>query len=624
MSWWPARKRREARHRPLVLALHQALAMACTHTRSVVLCSFVVVASFVLPAVHTANAQTNLPQTGAEALADGDVELRLLVLDDEGRSSLLTTSEADAYLNQTRCRCGAPLIVRAVLTPTGIEKLKQESVQVALRWGSDCNEATTDATCLALTDGVLGEGTDELEYTIGADLLFKSAYPGVSDFCEGFEGSRTLWLVLWKDGQRLDFAASRSLRLDAKPPAAPVLEGTTSGEGALGITFTGSMSPSLQGHQALCTPGPAKGHEPAFASCTSPDTGDGGTGVKPCSPKIAPGLTTARIEGLDDGVTYRIALVAIDASGNVSAPSNTVTGTPGPTVGFSEAYEGAGGEAVGGCRFARAHDTKGSWGTFMLFVGLVWLRRRAQARRSRRMAIGISVALTMLIPAAAQASEGSLHAPSGSAEAPVSFDSPRRYALTLGLGFYRPGVDAEFSGDATPFATTFSSRRRPMWQLRLERFVWQGFGSLAVGFGVGHYRAQAKDFSLDGASRSADDTALRVVPLSLDVVYRLDPWPRLPLVPYVRAGLDQALWWMEDASGTDLAGGTPGWHAAAGLSLGLDALDSEAAINLDRDAGVNRTLVFVEVNHSSIEGFGSARKLRLSDTMLVVGLSLEL
>ena len=47
-------------------------------------------------------------------------------------------------------------------------------------------------------------------------------------------------------------------------------------------------------------------------------------------------------------------------------------------------------------------------------------------------------------------------------------------------------------------------------------------------------------------------------------------------------------------------------------------------MQLDQEAGVNGTRIFVEVNHANLSGLGMKNKLTLSDTTVSVGLTLEL
>lgn len=56
-----------------------------------------------------------------------------------------------------------------------------------------------------------------------------------------------------------------------------------------------------------------------------------------------------RMDGLENGVTYRVEAFAIDEVGNVSAASAPQEGTPIPTAGFFQRYVDAQGDETGGC-----------------------------------------------------------------------------------------------------------------------------------------------------------------------------------------------------------------------------------------------------------------------------------
>ena len=127
-----------------------------------------------------------------------------------------------------------------------------------------------------------------------------------------------------------------------------------------------------------------------------------------------------------------------------------------------------------------------------------------------------------------------------------------------------------------------------------------------------------------------------LVPLVLQLVYRWDylaeRW-RVPVVPYVRAGLVYALWWIKDGNG-NLArfgeggkkayGGTFGYQVNVGLSLQLDLLEPTTSKRLDAETGINHFYLFCEFVHSRIDNFGSAKAMRLGmDIGLLAGLTVE-
>ncbi len=57
--------------------------------------------------------------------------------------------------------------------------------------------------------------------------------------------------------------------------------------------------------------------------------------------------SSVRINGLENGITYTVAVVAVDDHRNVSEMSTTQTGVPAPMTDFAEQYSGDGGSATG-------------------------------------------------------------------------------------------------------------------------------------------------------------------------------------------------------------------------------------------------------------------------------------
>lgn len=210
---------------------------------------------------------------------------------------------------------------------------------------------------------------------------------------------------------------------------------------------------------------------------------------------------------------------------------------------------------------------------------------------------------------------------------PAGADSPRGNMFELHVGPYAPAIDDQFDG-ATPYADTFGSGSMWLWGLHVDRQVWQGFGSLAVGGGLRYGFNDGKAKAADG-SDAEDETTLHLMPLTLSAVYRFDVgavrWG-VPLVPYAKAGLSYGVWWItngkdEIANAYDTksqghvgTGGTMGMHFALGVQLLLDWIDTAGAAELDTDAGVNNSYLFGEWMTSSMNDFGSAESLELSDS----------
>jgi hypothetical protein len=292
-------------------------------------------------------------------------------------------------------------------------------------------------------------------------------------------------------------------------------------------------------------------------------------------------------------------------------------------VGFFDRYQAVGGAAEAGCALAPRPRTGGA-GLALLALLLLALRKRRPLRRALGLGAGL-LALALPSPAHARYADGL------GESAPETYESPRHWNFELRFGPYRPDIDGELASRgvaATPFRDTFSSKRRLMTQLEIDRQILDWGGSLAVGVTAGQYRATAPAFASDGKSPSGDETSLLLVPLSVSLVYRatfLERRFEIPFVPFAKLGLDYTYWAVGHSGRSENpSGGTPGWHAAAGVAMYLDFLDPEAARTLDHDAGVNHTALFVEVTRYRLDGFGAAKRLRLSDTTWFAGLMLEL
>jgi hypothetical protein len=208
--------------------------------------------------------------------------------------------------------------------------------------------------------------------------------------------------------------------------------------------------------------------------------------------------------------------------------------------------------------------------------------------------------------------------------------SPRSWNIEFRFGPYRPNIDSEFSdrgSTARPFAEVFSSSKRLMTQLEVDRQLLRWGGTWALGVGAGYYHATAAALTADLQARSGDATGLRLVPLSASLVYRADPLRERfgsPLIPYAKAGLDCTFWQATQTAKADTNGRTLGWHVAAGVAFDLAVFDPEAAQTMDRESGVNQTALFFELARYRLDGFGSDTALRVGDTTWLAGLMLEL
>jgi hypothetical protein len=354
---------------------------------------------------------------------------------------------------------------------------------------------------------------------------------------------------------------------------------------------------------------------------------------------ISPTKNDFTIRPLVNGVEYRVAVVAIDRNGNISPVISTITGIPVPTEDFFTEYTSAGGKAQG-CSMGTLGNSNGFSLFFLALVVLGWSLYRRSSGRGWGIFLGL-----LLVWSSAPVNAQAIYredAFNNASDGNYWSGSPRRYALELRFGPYLPDVDSEFGGGPTaPYAFTFGTKNRLMSQLEFDFEVFQKFGTLAIGVQAGQFRSTAKacekgtkNAALTSCTRTSDDTSLSLIPLALLAVYRFDipaTFYKIPLVPYVKAGLNYTVWTIRNSTG-DVAeldngnrgqGGTAGWQVAAGLSLMLDFLDPGAARAFDGDIGVNHTYAFFEVAKINGRGLGAENVLRVGDTTWFGGIMFE-
>lgn len=218
-----------------------------------------------------------------------------------------------------------------------------------------------------------------------------------------------------------------------------------------------------------------------------------------------------------------------------------------------------------------------------------------------------------------------------------SYRSSQDFGLSLHFGPYRPDIDGELetAGESrTPYADFFGGRKL----LGAMSFEWQflrRFGALAVGGTVGYFSATGSNpLTNHSGQQSADESRLRLVPLAAELIYRLDVANEryhVPLVPYVKGGLDYVIWAVNDSNGQIVSdgaggkarGGTLGYHGTIGLSLVLDFMDPDAAREFDSDSGINHTHLFFEYTSARVNGLGQSHKLHVGDNTWNMGLLFE-
>ena len=221
--------------------------------------------------------------------------------------------------------------------------------------------------------------------------------------------------------------------------------------------------------------------------------------------------------------------------------------------------------------------------------------------------------------------------------------SPRDTSIEVKFGGYLPGIDDEFhpyvehdSGAIVPatrpYEEIFGQDERNMFMAVYERHLYQSFGTLSAGFGVGYWSADA-DGIPEAGSQATDTTGMTIIPVMVQATYRFDMFEDfVPLVPIAGLGVDYYSWRIRDGSGgtaefekgKPASGGTWGWHGRLGVFLLLDTLAPEMAADFDRDAGVNGSYLTFEYHYSQVNDFGSEDSFRLGDDAFLIGFAFDL
>jgi hypothetical protein len=347
----------------------------------------------------------------------------------------LTTFEESRFFNRARCDCSAPVFLTMSLLPSGVAKrnqITQQTGSVYTILGPGCTTliANQIGNCVPVPGGTIPMLTflNKGRLDIQTDARFLSSFltgsslfdGGVSiNSCEAGalqQFNQTVNFLFDYNGDgNIDLSTTLTLLIDLTPPPAPMGVTVQGGDQALVMNWDlidTSVVPDLLGYQILCSradqyqvfkgtdndAGETNGAPfgPAFQTCPATRIAAEAAGANAidaldpayvCSGLLSAQATTARIEVLQNQITYAAAVVAVDNSGNASQPIIHF-GTPIKTLSFYDVYRNEpppGGASGGFCSLStarpRAKTTAGALGLFAL--GAVVL---AVARRRRRKA----------------------------------------------------------------------------------------------------------------------------------------------------------------------------------------------------------------------------------------------
>ncbi len=188
--------------------------------------------------------------------------------------------------------------------------------------------------------------------------------------------------------------------------------------------------------------------------------------------------------------------------------------------------------------------------------------------------------------------------------------SPQYGAFEIKFGPYRPNVDEEPAlGASTPYADTFGSKENMfLTTLELDWQFWRVPGvSFGLGGSFGFMQEYARARTVETNQLSSDYTVLNVMPFALLAVIRVDAiadFLGVPIVPYIKGGLNWYLWWVLGAGDTVESGGTMGWQINPGIAIRLDGFDRMSSRTFDNESGINHSFIFFEFLVAHVEGLG--------------------
>lgn len=629
---------------------------------------------------------------------------RIFITENGERQEPSTPDALRNYLNLAHCTCsqngaeGTAIDYEITLTAsTGTNRPGEVWI------GTQCDDDTVrNMMCRRLDSQTIGD-IDELAVTPGTIQL--SLYEVVNGTmntaaCQQREGDAFAWVLVDHDGDNVyDYFSNKSVGstdmvqgIDTQPPPVPTNFSASGGEGSIDISWDAptSRETDIFAFQAFCARAdddsagrddpPAPRYQTTATVCNIPqelalaavdlESADAGDPVSApiaafsnleesflCGDQPSGTATSITLGGLENGVAYKVALVAVDFYGNPSGVFFTQTITPKPVTDFWEDLQDRNSAVEGGCL-----NTSSGGG---LVLGLLVVVPFALRRRRRAAAAGSVLALT-LVASTAKADDFTPYWEDPAAEESALLEDADRITWHAGIrvGPYIPDIDIQAGLNALtqqgPYEAMFGDwyldgkkHERAVWQilpmLDVDRIIWDGFGHVGVGGSIGYMQKTAHAY-LEGTSEDdpmrersrSSKTKFRLIPLAATATYRftyLDERFGIPVVPYLRGGLSYYMWEIEAPDGStskvcmdgsdtadcetnDARGASLGFQGSVGLSIRAERIDSAAATSM-RAGGIQHAGFYAEWSWAKVDGFGSETKLAVGDTTWFAGVDFE-
>ena len=322
--------------------------------------------------------------------------------------------------------------------------------------------------------------------------------------------------------------------------------------------------------------------------------GPTGTAIGAMSMHVLTGVgsTSYDVTGLVNGTAYDVEVAILSPGQNPGTPSAVITTSPVPVNDFWRLYRLDGGAEAGAAPPGRAGSLRSSPSSLSPFA--------AAEARVRRALLALAVALAAL-PAAAEG------------------PPPPWGSFQLSVGEYRPNIDSELPA-TKPYQTVFGNGQNLAFKVDAAKSFDFGFGGVDLGLGLGYWAKTGKGLLLNGSPRRRHLAPHHSAPALGHLPVRCARRALQDPARALRAGLAGAMvvvdherhrqrrqreWQVGDE-------GRPGWSYGAGLAFLLDFLDPQLAREMTRESGIRHTYIFLELDKSSMNDFGSSKSWDLS------------
>jgi hypothetical protein len=181
-------------------------------------------------------------------------------------------------------------------------------------------------------------------------------------------------------------------------------------------------------------------------------------------------------------------------------------------------------------------------------------------------------------------------------------ESKQKDAFSFTFGLFDPShlSNPDAQGPTAEFKNNYDQTNSPAIMASYEwQFMKSPVGKMGLRAGSGLYVAQGnghfKSTGPNSALTPREIFTFLAMPNTVGVVYRMQFWDRQLFVPYGEGG---GIAWtfaeLRDDNKNPKFGGALGAYFAAGLAVNLTYFDKTAALQLDREYGINRVYLTAE------------------------------